>query len=261
MSLDDLLDLYDPRIPKNYLSVSQLRDFLTCRAFYHFKHTLRLPPDKPLPLRLARGRAGHRTAEFALLQKMQEKTTSLDEMKDFFSSVYEQEAETCTPSEDEDPGKTKDQGIQMIQVLAEQVLPSIEPVMLEQKIETEVGGVPFVMVLDVVTPEGVRDFKFSGRSPDSDEAQKSHQLTAYAIGYEILRGKPPAMVGLDHIVALKTQTKYVQQVSNRTKEQKERFARTVAAVKRDIDNQIIYPNDGNWKCAMCEYKETCRKTF
>lgn len=261
MSLDDLLDLYDAPITKDYLSVSQLRDFLTCRAFYHFKHTLRLPPDKPLPLRLARGRAGHRTAEYALLQKMQQKSHTLDDLKQFFADTYEQESQQCAPDEDEDPGKVKDQGVQMVQILSEQVLPNIEPEMLEQKIETEVGGVPFVMVLDVVTPEGVRDFKFTGRSPDAYEAQKSHQLTAYSIGYEILKGKPPAMVGLDHIVALKTQTKYVQQISNRTKEQKERFARTVAAVKRDIDNQIIYPNDGNWKCAMCEYRDTCRKTF
>lgn len=146
-------------------------------------------------------------------------------------------------------------------------LPYVNPVEVELQFSIEwTEGVQITGAIDLIDElhDGtrlVRDLKVSssGRTPDTDSAEKSVQLAVYSIVYGRLTGEDPVWRGtLDHFVNSK-RPHYLSRTVDFTPEYLSAIAlrvdRTVAAIKAGV----FPPGDPYWSCTpnKCHLWKSC----
>jgi broad-specificity NMP kinase len=152
---------------------------------------------------------------------------------------------------DEDPGKLKDIGIELLKNYREQVMPSIVPVTVEHRIESRIGDIPVIMITDLTTPESVIDHKVKSRRFSEDDLKQNVQASAYSLAI----GKP-----LEFHVALKGKPEIAIQKTERTSKDTAFFIRQVQFIWQAIQAGTFYPNNQGWHCSekFCGYWGLCR---
>jgi hypothetical protein len=126
-------------------------------------------------------------------------------------------------------------------------------------------GFDFVGERDIVEKLGgytaVRDTKTSKKSPTLDIAEKSHQLTAYALASQVLEGKIPDALILDYLVDLKYQAKASSYRASRDQVDLDiylnRIEQTIVSL---ITGNFAPAPEAAWWCdpRYCGYYSTCR---
>jgi hypothetical protein len=186
----------------------------------------------------------------------------LSDIQDVVSTEFDvQKAET--EWEDNDPGKVKDETISLSTLYHKEVAPTIQPLMIEEKVEVDFDGIKLLGFIDVVDSEGyIRDTKTASKTPSLGEADKSLQLTAYSAAYRAIHGYEEAGVKLDYLVQNKT-PKSVTLEAKRNQKDIDRFTNIMHGVARAIENQDYYPNQTNYLCSpkTCGYWEICHKEW
>jgi len=159
-------------------------------------------------------------------------------------------------------GKTVDMAVALSSLHARELAPVIQPTHIQRQWVIELDGYPVDLAGTIDIQEGeqsIRDTKTKGKSPVADEAEKSDQLTMYAMAINVLDGKIPDHVYLDFLI--KNKTPIVKTLSSvRTeKDFKPLLARIENAIQA-IDKGIFVPiNSDNWLCSQkfCGYFRTC----
>jgi RecB family exonuclease len=106
----------------------------------------------------------------------------------------------------------------------------------------------------------IRDVKTSKKSPSEDAAEKSNQLTAYAIASQVLDGKLPDAMKLDYLVDLKKSTKTMTLTTKRDDQQAmsylNRIVNGIAAIRSGI---FVPAPDQAWWCdeRYCGFFNVC----
>jgi RecB family exonuclease len=106
----------------------------------------------------------------------------------------------------------------------------------------------------------IRDVKTSKKSPSEDTAEKSNQLTAYAIASQVLDGKLPDAMKLDYLIDLKKSTKTMTLTTKRDDQQAmtylNRIVNAIAAIRSGI---FVPAPDQAWWCdeKYCGYFSLC----
>lgn len=248
-------------LPQEHISVSQINMYLRCPAQYMFRYEqgIILPPKTPL----TKGKCVHKGIEHNYSQKMDTfEDVKLEEVQDVVSTEFEV-AKTETDFEGEDPGKVKDETISLASLYHKEVAPTVQPLMIEEKVEVEMGDYKLLGFIDVVDSDGfIRDTKTASKTPSPGEADKSIQLTAYSMAYRTVMGFEEKGVKLDYLVNTKT-PKTVTLEAKRTEKDINRFLNIMNNVANAISNKIYYPNQTNYMCSekMCGYWNLCHKEF
>lgn len=145
------------------------------------------------------------------------------------------------------------------------VAPLIRPTHVARKWVLDVDGLNLQVAgeIDIQEPRAIRDTKTSGKSPVKDLADKSLQLSTYALAVERIDGELPAQVILDYVVQTpkRGDTKYIQLASTRTAAQVQPVLERIAHMARILDSGIFTPAPiDSWWCSpkYCAYHETCR---
>jgi hypothetical protein len=168
-------------------------------------------------------------------------------------------------------GALKDAAVAYAGAYGVEVAPAIRPVVVERRVVVEavpgLDGVRLVGTPDVVTLEAdgtemIRDDKTTERSPRSDLADKSGQLTMYALLRSLQRGTLVGRVALDHLVRDKStgEVAHVHQPSTRTNADLHALVRRIGAVDRAVQAGIFIPAaPEDWWCSAtwCEYWHDC----
>jgi len=242
-----------------HLSVTQIRMYLRCPLQYFFRYVcdLKIPPTGGLTL----GRTVHETLKDNYRQKItSHQDLSLSNVTDIFSSHWEREAQETLFSDGENPGKMKDEGVQLLTAYQEKVAPKVQPVEVEREFLFETGAteLPLKGYIDLIDDQRcIIDHKTSKTSFLPDAASKDIQLTAYAMAYRFLHGQDENGVRLD--VMVRTKQPRIQQLrSTRTQADIERFLRLAEKLEQGIKSGIFFPND-NYMCGICGYGEMCEK--
>ncbi len=106
----------------------------------------------------------------------------------------------------------------------------------------------------------VRDTKTSGKSPSADVADKSLQLSMYAMALWKFEGRLPKSLTLDYLIDNKTPV--VKSFSTeRTIEDFQPLMRRVEAVTAQIEAGIFQPaNPDHWFCSLrfCHFFNSCK---
>jgi len=249
------------------LSYSMLRAWLDCPRYFEFRYVRKLPAV--LDGRLLAGRVYHHGVAYALRRKKQGELVTPDEVKDIMSDrwqyelgerVYyehleepEVEARQINWGSD-DPGKLKDTVLKLATLYLRIMVPKLQPVAVEERLEGVIGGVPFVGYPDLVLQgPGVVDHKLATRRTNQEAADKDLQFSAYAA----LIGRPIWAAFHQALDQKKPDINVV--LTERRQGDIDWFAHLVVGVWKGIIAGVFPPNPMCWRCgSKCPYEIECR---
>jgi RecB family exonuclease len=255
---------------KKSLSISQLDMLSRCGEQYYQRYikNRKIPPGISLVI----GRVDDRSVGKNLTKKMETKSLhNLDEVADFTADIFNEEWEATevllTPEEsDLGPkvvkGQAMDKSIRLAVLHASELAPFIEPTHIQRKVEVELPGFDYDLIGYIDIQEGsnsIRDTKTSGKTPTADIADKSDQLTIYAMMTRVMDGVIPSQLCLDYLVDLKT-PKATTFSTTRTEADFNPMLRRIEAASKALQAGIFIPaRETDWWCnpRWCGYHATC----
>lgn len=160
-------------------------------------------------------------------------------------------------------GEAVDRSIRLALLHYDGVAPKLKPKSVQRRFRVRIKGesnIILVGVLDVEEPGTVRDTKTSKKSPAKNAADKSQQLTMYALGVRIEDGEIPDSVHLDYLVDLKT-PKYKHLESTRGPDDFRVLLARIERYARIVEAGAFAPaNPDDWCCSekFCGFASTCK---
>lgn len=153
------------------------------------------------------------------------------------------------------------------------VAPGVNPIAVEREIIVEPRGFGIRIrgTLDLVDQrtepdgrvlEGIRDLKTSSKSPARDEADRSDQLSLYAMLRLAETGRYPDFNQLDYIVRTPAygQVKHVALRTERDDRDTNAILAKLEIAVESTSRGVYMPNTTGWHCApkWCPYFNSCR---
>lgn len=160
-------------------------------------------------------------------------------------------------------GEAKDQVADMATLLADEIVPEYQPVLVEQPVRIILpeASHDLLGILDLADDKRrVVDFKTSGKRKTQGEADQSVQLTFYAAGHRVLTGELPTELRLEVMVKKGVPERQIVR-TQRGPDDFAALAHRVNSVLQIIDNGVFMPAPpGSWYCSAkwCGFWPTCR---
>jgi hypothetical protein len=192
-----------------------------------------------------------------------------EQIKDIARDALQAKWETDGVSLDDDeiPGEAKGEAIDVAVNLAalhhRDLAPTINATAVQRAWTVEIDGFPVDLAGTIDIQEGserIRDTKTSKKSPSVDEADKSLQLTTYALAAHVLDRQIPKELTLDYLVKLKTPK---LQVVSTTREVADfdPFLERLAIAAKSLESGVFVPaRTDDWRCTarFCGYFRSCK---
>jgi len=240
----------------DHVSHSQVNMWLRCPRQWEFRYVkgLKMPPSGAL----IEGGCYHRALEVNFRQKITSfEDLAIDECLDVYSDEWEKRLieEESVDWGNKHPGTYKDEGYSLVTEYIASTAFSVQPISVEEITVSEVAGVTFVCIPDLVDIRKiVIDHKTSARSYNQDDVDKDIQASAEAF----VLGRP--IVFHNH-VAIKSKVPRIQVVkSYRTRADIEWWEDMAAKVVSQMKTGVAPPNPIGWHCSprFCGFYELCR---
>jgi hypothetical protein len=264
-------DYYKDRLPRGYLSISQVTQYMKCGEAYYFRYVMeRQVPSTGFQVQ---GRGVHKAAEKLHLAMIANEPFSEEEMLETYSELHDKEIKDALLDEEDDSSKLKDIGINLTKKYRKVALghepkekggtyAPIKPVAAERIIRVnlitnEGQALPFLGVIDLEEEDAIADLKTKKKAAAQAEADNSLQLSLYAH----VTGKPA--VRLDQLVK-PTKTlpiRFVRTEAVRSRQEVLHALDVVGQVAEDIaGGRFRKTNPENWWCSAkwCPYWGDCR---
>lgn len=159
-------------------------------------------------------------------------------------------------------GAAVDTSVTLARLHHTEAAPKIAPTHVQRKFELDVAGEPIQISGVIDIQEGtrsIRDTKTSKRSPQQNEADRSLQLTAYALAVRQCEGKIPDKVVMDYLVHTK-EPKLIQIESVRNDESLNPFLERTYQAYLTVKSGLFTPAPADaWFCdsRWCGWWHTC----
>lgn len=257
------------KLPRGYLSTSQATQYLKCGAAYEFRYIF----DEQVKRNsyMVQGSALHKGAEMLHLVMMDGGTIppleyTIESYVDAHKELFD--ADVVIEEEDISIGHIKDVGVAMISVYHQGAtgqlpdLPRVYPVAVEKKyyvaLQPEAREpIPFLAIVDLEEPHGVRDVKTKRQKGSQAETDNSLQLSLYAAA----TGKPDVAL---HQLIKPTKTmgpRYLRTGNVRTPGEQQHAIELLADVAEGIvAGHFPRSTPDAWWCTerWCAYWGQCR---
>jgi CRISPR/Cas system-associated exonuclease Cas4 (RecB family) len=251
------------------LSFSMINMYSRCGLQFAFRYIEGIiAPPRPS---IIQGKAFHAALESNYLQKKETyedmKVTDIIEIyaenvEKQFSGEVLLDDEELTKGKDNIKAEIKDEGKIMLGAYHEDIAKNLQPIEVELRFDIPVvlpdnSVVPAMGYIDLVSDKGeLIDTKTAKKAPSKVEADKSQQLTLYALGYKHLYGHLPQKLRLDYVVSPNSKgAKTVSLETQRSDEEIERMAKRIARIVDGIRKGVFIPPDqGSWACQYCGYR-------
>ena len=249
--------------PLEYVSVSRLKGFLTCRLRFYFEKVLALM--KPVSPALHFGRAVHAALQHFNKARWRGGDTSETAVVAAFLKAFAtpEPGQVIAWADAEEVSELRAKGETLLRAFrAAGVHPLNEkPMGVEVAVEAHHPdlALPVFGVLDLVKADRrVVDYKTCASTPDPALESWLHEIqtTAYALLVEESAGTASAGTDLVFLVKTKTPKIIVHPVDPPTPVQRDRFARLVEVYATGVANEAYYPSPGQ-QCAWCAYRSEC----
>lgn len=255
---------------RNYISFSQINLYSLCGVQYYYRYIAGIKtPSSPAQIQ---GKNFHAALELNLRQKIESATDiPLQQMEDFYTDATEKAFadEVFLKAAEAEKGKTavRDEVIKKGRIALgtyyREHAPGIQPLEVEKGFFANLGDdmPPLYGIIDLITTDlRVIDHKTASKSPSEGDADKSQQLSAYAIGFNTLYGMDPTSLELQYtVVTEKGNAKAVTLKTQRSKDQIARFLNRARAAVHGIQKEVFCPPDqSSWACGCCAYREMCQ---
>lgn len=262
---------------KRQLHVSSLGLIALCGEHFRRRHICKekAPPSSPILV----GVATHATVKQNLTRKkdtgvLMPMEEVLDVARDELGREWDKEGVLATDEDVVVYGEKKaramavDKAVRLSGLHRNIVAPKVQnPTHLERSWVLDVEGFQFELAGAIDIQElvdgvhiHVRDTKTSGKSPSADVADKSLQLSMYAMALWKFEGLLPKSLTLDYLIDNKTPV--VKSFSTeRTIDDFQPLMRRIETVTAQIDAGIFPPaNPDHWFCSQrfCHFFESCK---
>jgi hypothetical protein len=251
------------------MSDSKGNSFLRCGQAYYYAYHERI---KIKPSWAIRGRSSHAAEEANYRQKMDTHVDmSLGDVQEIAANTFDNELkngkEEVLWGDDEKPGDVKDQVVDGVTVYHLNIAPAVQPVMVEEKVETTLPwGTPIMGVMDVVDQNtAIRDTKHAAYAPRDGETWYGTQPGLYGWYYREATGEIPRFF-YDYVVlgrknARNPEVKAIT-IEAEVNEQRINLAlRRLKAVEGSIRAAMKsgdFPaNPSPFNCNGCGYRKIC----
>src|SRR5262249_9527863 len=222
-----------------------------------FRYGLGLPD--PASGAAVRGKAVHKTIEYALRAKIVGVVLEPGALSDAWDVAWDQAAEGAEFQADEDIDALKASGARLAQKYVCEALPAIEPAAVEVPFSGAIAGVAVRGIADIVTTDGmVIDVKTSSRKPSGIAADHALQLATYA---ELLPGASGA-TRIDALVSTK-EPQLVQIEHTPGAAGRRLTERIYPLVAEAIAGGLFLPNPNATSCSRryCGCWQSCQREF
>jgi CRISPR/Cas system-associated exonuclease Cas4 (RecB family) len=240
------------------LSPSQIRCFMDCQIRWWYKYGLKVP-DAPTG-NIALGRAVHS----ALCENFAQKVDTREDLPTpgvvaLFREAWVNEQDQTEFRDDENPQELAAIGEALVTRYMDQVAPTVDPAVVELKVDGEIGGVKVRGWIDLLDLEGrVIDIKTAKARPSSIEPMHKFQVATYS---QLI----PGSSGEGRIDTLvKTKTPQVISQSFPITAEEMRAAQTLyPAAKEAMRRQRYMPNRLSMMCSRrnCSYWRHCEREW
>lgn len=153
------------------------------------------------------------------------------------------------------------EAVVMAQIHHTYIAPRIEPTQVQREFEIEIAGHTVSGRMDIQEgSRSIRDLKVTGRTPPADEAERSLQLTVYAMACAQLDGRIPDHLYLDYLVHT-AKPSIVKLETTRARHQfyavEERVKAAVAAIE---SGTFVPASPDSWYCSerYCPFYLGCK---
>jgi len=255
---------------KQRLSVSALNMLVRCGEQYRRRYLLneKIPPGFALTVGIATDKSigedlGNKIQKGELLPDEAVKDIARDALVAEWDKGVILEEEYAALGFKKARAEAIDTSVMLSLLHHEEAAPTLEPTVVQRYWRLDVEGLPVELSGYIDIQEGaksIRDSKTSKRSPASDEADKSFQLSTYAMAVDAIDGSIPEKVCLDYLVHTK-QPKLVQLESKRERSDFDHVLRRIENASLAIEKGIFTPAPVDaWQCSKkwCGWHETCR---
>jgi putative RecB family exonuclease len=247
-----------------HLSASSIRDYLTCGFLYKLSRIDKVELEGRSEA-LELGSVIHAVLGEYYETKMEGgKKLSLKTIHSLFTKLWThaaKESEEIEYAEGRSFKTVLEQGKSLLSAYFENLEDDFRVVAIEQPVRFLVEGIAVVGFLDLIEEDEsgtiiITDFKTSSKAY-SDDIHKNLQLTIYhtalkANGYS----DREILLRIDCLIKTKT-PKFQQYYTSRNELDERRLKKKVLKVWDGIQKGVFIPNDGNWKCGYCDYKDFC----
>jgi hypothetical protein len=234
---------------------------------YRYLEGLIIPPG----ISAVRGTAAHTGVEVNMLHMMEAGVAApLEAVEVACHNAVNNEWENgvrLLPDEQEQSekqlrGDAVDGAIRLARTHYKEIAPNLKPTHVERWFELIVPALPCTIKgrIDLQEGGGIRDLKTGKAYPLEDAAERSPQLTWYALAVKALDGELPDYVSLDHLILTKTGVTYRPQVAQRDGDDFNREIHRAQLAAFMIDDGRFQPaTPDQWCCTpkWCGYWNRC----
>ncbi len=240
------------------LSPSQVRCFMDCQIRWWFKYGLKVP-DAPTG-NMALGRAVHS----ALCENFAQKVDTREALPTpgvvaLFREAWVNEREQTEFRDEENPQELAATGEVLVTKYMDYLAPTIDPAVVELKVDGEIGGVRVRGWIDLLDVEGrVIDIKTAKARPSSVEPMHKFQVATYS---HLIAGAS-GEGRIDTLV--KTKTPQVISQNFQITAEEMRAAQTLYPAAQEAMRQQRYmPNRLSVMCSRrnCSYWRNCEREW
>jgi CRISPR/Cas system-associated exonuclease Cas4 (RecB family) len=244
--------------PSEALSPSQVRCFMDCQIRWWFKYGLKVP-DPPNG-NMALGRAVHSALSENFAQNVDTREDlPTDGVVALFREAWANEREQTEFRDEENPQELASTGAALVRKYMDYLAPTIDPAVVELKVDGEIGGVKVRGWIDLLDVEGrVIDIKTARAKPSSIEQMHKFQIATYS---HLIAGAS-GEGRIDTLV--KTKTPQVVSQSFQVTSEEMRVAQTLyPAAQEAMQQQRFMPNRLSMMCSRrnCSYWRHCEREW
>ena len=240
------------------LSPSQVRCFMDCQIRWWYKYGLKVP-DAPTG-NMALGRAVHS----ALCENFAQKVDTREDLPTpgvvaLFHEAWTNECEQTEFRDEENPPELAATGEALVAKYMDNLAPTIDPAVVELKVDGEIGGVRVRGWIDLLDAEGrVIDIKTAKARPSSIEPMHKFQVATYShlIAGASGEGRVDTLV--------KTKTPQIISQNFQVTPEEMRAAQTLYPAAQEAMRQQRYmPNRLSMMCSRrnCSYWRHCEREW
>lgn len=249
--------------PLEYVSVSRLKSFLSCRLRFYFEKVLVIP--KTVSPSLHFGKAVHAALQHFNKARWRGGDTSEAAILAAFEKAFTtvEAGKPVVWAEDQQPEELSAKGATLLRAfLLSNVHPLEEkPMGVEVRVEAThpALALPLLGVLDLVKANRrVVDYKTIAATPEVALESWLHevQTTAYALLVEQATEQESTGTDLVFLVKTKNPKIIVHAVEPPDQTQRDRFAKLVEVYATGVANEAYFPSAGQ-HCAWCDYRNEC----
>ncbi len=261
-----------------HISHNQIATYLACSLKYRYRYVERRPPERQ-GIALPFGIAIHNAAEhYYRTVKETGSPAPLAYLTELFSDTLAQHVGTADVpvvfnKTLPDIDQAHELGCRMLEAFVAGQEGSTDKIVgvelpMSAPLQDEGGhdtGFQLIGIIDLLARDDkgqltVADLKTAAKSKNQKDVDSDLQLSGYACLLEANRYiLPNAPVACRLDVLMKTKTpKLVRYHTERTGDDRKRFAKIAARVLHGIDSSVFIPNRG-WLCTDCEYADACSR--